>query len=403
MTKRWLVSLLLVVGLTLAPAASPAAEPSDLVVQVHDGNGRPVAEAIVHAGWEVEDDEKIPEDLFVARTNREGRVRLPGLPLDKTLWVLVERQGFAPEVRNLAPGAARTLRIGLRRGSVHTGQVVDELGRPVINAEVELAGEPFDLWVWNGPIFLLDLATIRTRTSSGGEFVFRDLPDGEYSLQARHPDFAPTTPRMLHTRAAGDVGRLVLRRGATLRGRVTDPEGRPLAGVAFWDINEAFAGPGPFPGYPPPRLTTGADGSFAVPHLPPDEDAELFACAPGFIPEWVTPEDPDSWVDVVLRPAARLRGRVLSPSGEPIENATVSATRIEESLDTGCFQIETPCSLGGPVQTDAQGRFELLVDEGRQALEAVAPGLAHWQGRVDWLQAGEVNEGFEIKLERGAP
>jgi protocatechuate 3,4-dioxygenase beta subunit len=337
--------------------SADVANPEDiapLLVRVMNGEGRPVAGATVRAVPEQTDPEKA-EPGIEEETSAEGVVRISGLPADRISRVLVERAGYTPELRSLVADATREVRIALRPGGLLVGQVVDEKGRPVPGAEVELAGSPFEEWGWESPSFLEHHATHRTRTGPAGRFRFRDLPAGQFELTIRHSEHATLiADRPVEGRTAGRLGTFVLRRGKTLAGTVTDAAGRPVAGARIWALPWSELGTR---GFPAPSTTTAGDGTFAVPHR--GQGIELWVCADGFLQQNATVVFPEEPVQVRLRPAGSVRGRVLGRDGSPVAGAVVGASRADGIMACGFSQIVTPCPQGEPATTDAEGWFHL--------------------------------------------
>jgi len=419
MKKRWLAVLLL----SLVPAVSRAAEPPSLRVQVVDGKGRAVAGAKVRAGNAPQDagqQRKVAETVVSATTSPIGMARLSGLPVDRALWVLVERRGFTPMLRDtfLASGEpSRELRIVLRPGGTAVGRVVDEKGRPVAGAEVEIFGDSFGLPIYSGqlppdplhpdladlgfyprpffPSFLRETTRHRTRTGLAGRFRFHDLPEGAFELTIRHPSFVPFRgDNPIQGDQSGGLGRFVLRRGDDLRGLVTDPEGRPIAGVPLWAVTELTERGGA----PPPSATTGPDGAFVIPHLPPGV-LHLYACGPGYLHEETTVRYLDEPVRLTLEPAAALRGQVLGPEGRPLAGVRLS-TVTSGFLTSPNGALWTPCAESWSASSDAEGRFEVgPLEPDWYDLTAEADGMR--TGAIENLlvQAGETVEGIEIRMQ----
>lgn len=414
MTKRWLVLILVLTGLTFLPVISGAAELPPLLVHVMDQSGRPIGKAEVRAGNapsdRVEGREAV-ETIVSAETSTLGIARLSGLPADRNVWVLIERPGFTPEVQDvlLLPGEPpRELRVILRPGGTAVGRVLDEKGRPVAGAEVEISGDPFGISMRpvygepqdlsHLPSFLLETARHRTRTGPGGRFRFHDLPEGPFDLTIRHPLHAPfLSEHPITGGVAGPLGRFILRRGQTLTGTVTDASGRPVAGARIWNQLDLAGGES----VPPPVVTTGADGSFTIRG---QEPREVVICAEGFLKEKVRIDFPEDPVQVRLNPATTIRGRVLGPEGEPLAGVEVHPSGA--GWLTTCIPSPDdppPCATNVPGTTDAEGRFVIgPLTPDWYTLWARKPGFV--DGSVERLRsaAGVAVEGVEIRLGRGA-
>ena len=184
-------------------------------------------------------------------------------------------------------------------------------------------------------------------TDERGRWSSDRMPEDLTALRVRysHPDYIsdniytqPFTPAALRDGSAV----LVLKRGLTLEGRVTDAEGKPTAGADVMQGQDRVAS------NPPPATKTDADGRYHFGGVKPGE-LVLTARAKGFAPDLrrlqITPEVKTA--DFTLEPGNVLRGRVVDTDGNPIAGAGVA-------MDTwrGCR------TLAMRVSTDSEGRFE---------------------------------------------
>lgn len=400
-TKRSLAALCCLLWGLAVPALAEEAAP--LLVRVTDGDGKPVAGATVRASPQQNLLDKPGVRLPVVRveTAADGTARLSGLPADRTLWVLAESQGHAPELRSLPVGSLREMRLPLGPGRLLVGQVVDEKGRPVAGAEVTLAGTPFPLVSDSIHHLLSHQGRHQVRTGPAGRFRFRDLPDGLFELSILHPDYAILDDEQaVEGSAIGRLGTFVLRQGTVLRGTVTGADGSPVAGARVWALSrteqrasdEAFA---------PPSATTADDGSFSIPGRPSGQKLDFWVCADGFLQEWSSIDFPEDPVQVRLLPAASIHGRVLGPDGSPLAGARVSACEGEEMGGCG-NRVATPCLEGEPATSDAEGRFHLArLSPAWYTVTAQAPGLVNAEVSPVRAAAGEPME-VEIRFPEGA-
>ncbi len=152
-------------------------------------------------------------------------------------------EALAAEERKEIPAWAR------REPNVVKGRVVDENGEPLAGAEVTLY--LYDMGVASPDESETQRLATRT-TGDDGEFRFDDAIDVAQAFPGGLPDDRfPTPPTRVvavvgratgrapawnnSTASAvvrdGDAGQLVLKPAATLRGRVTGPEGQPVAGA----------------------------------------------------------------------------------------------------------------------------------------------------------------------------
>ncbi|HJL34977.1 MAG TPA: carboxypeptidase regulatory-like domain-containing protein, partial [Polyangiaceae bacterium LLY-WYZ-15_(1-7)] len=199
-----------------------------------------------------------------------------------------------------------------------------------------------------------------------GTFVFSALPPPPWRLGVDHPEHAPVE-RVVAT-GEGEQ-RITLAEGGTVRGRVVDPwSEEPLAGVSVRLEGETLSR----------TLPTDAEGRFAAERLP--RGRYLVALElPGRLPieEEVTLEGEE--VEVELRPeeGGELRGQVVDVLGDAVEGATVRAGR-----------GEAEGRAAGEAESDAAGRFAMLLPPGLHAVLAEHP------------RAGRA-EGPRVRVERG--
>jgi RNA polymerase sigma factor (sigma-70 family) len=187
----------------------------------------------------------------------------------------------------------------------------------------------------------------------------------------------------------------------TVRGRVLDPDGKPLAGAEVllapptWGATEKAERVA--------RATTGTDGRFrftADPSAFPKFTA-LVAAAPGYGPDW-TDATATTKGEVTLRLVKDVPvvGRVLTLEGQPAPGATVRVLRLEAPADGDLTpviqewnpdgnrvsgrlgkQLYRPAWVGiaSPVTADTDGRFRLtgLGGERVAVLRVEGPTIAH--------------------------
>lgn len=233
------------------------------------------------------------------------------------------------------------------------GRVLDPGGIPLAAARVEARS--------------LDGA-LRAVGQSDADGGFRlDAPAGALVVVARCAGWLDgrSLPVALRAGDAAHVGDVRLALGATLAGRVVDAAGRPVEGARVQVDGER-------------HVVSEADGVFEVTGLPAGETT-LVASAAGGLPSEplrcvVTGPAAGAvrGVELRLRGAPRLRGRVLGPDGRPVAGARVA--RLGD--------------LDAAIATGADGAFELAGERAGEPLLVTAPGLA--AARVDATQPLEV-------------
>jgi protocatechuate 3,4-dioxygenase beta subunit len=223
-----------------------------------------------------------------------------------------------------ASGPAPGLQLVLYRGSTASGRVVDPAGQPVGGAEIELEhANPAGRWTPE---------VYAAQAGGDGAFVVQHLPPGRFSLSVHHPGFATTVvPRieLASTSNRIDLGTVILAAGATIRGRVVDSGGRPIAGAkaslrALRQPREVsyFSAAGRALH---PSGDTDQDGNFQFGDLGRDEPFDLEVTKSGYLAAWrhrVTAPTSES-LRVELGAARSLRGRVVDAGRNPAAGAIV--------------------------------------------------------------------------------
>lgn len=288
-----------------------------------------------------------------------------------TWWTLGEQQQADPH-----DGQQRS-----ERAAMLSGQVVDDVGRPVAAARVS-AGES------------------EVTANEHGEFSFRELAPGTHHLDVLVDDY--TWP------GRGDQGRatvslepeetaegieLVVQRPASVSGRVV-ANGEGVEGVTVsLSYLEApgIEGTSLDPFVVEEAATTGDDGRFTLTDISPGrlevvaDDGEGYAESE---PIELQPGEESREVLVDLQPTGVLEGQVVDEGGEPLD---AELTMIPAYTDDVSHQFQL---------TEGDFRIEQL-EEGGYALEVDAEGF-----RTERLEAVSVPSGsttsVQVQLEESA-
>ncbi|MFT3772036.1 MAG: sigma-70 family RNA polymerase sigma factor [Minicystis sp.] len=200
--------------------------------RVVDAGGAPVAGALVRAEPEDRGREALHPSAQ-ALSDPAGRFTLEGLDAG-SYAVTAAHAGFAPARDRVSAGAADVV-LGLRRGGVLAGRVIDaEGGAPLPAFTVIVARR-------EGPVKEITVA-VRSVIDPDGRFTIPDLDPGEYRLRANAHAHAPTRPVDVivpEPPAEGRPVELALGRGARLTGKVIDAGGAPIE-LARISIENAF-------------------------------------------------------------------------------------------------------------------------------------------------------------------
>ncbi len=322
------------------------------------GDGRPFAGTIWLDRADAEDRFRAPADRLASPVDPEGRFGFGGLEPGR-----VTLQAFEPGRLWVASPAIALPRDGeylfdVDAGTtVLAGRVVAALtGRPVAGAAVTAASGGAD-WAY---------ACRRAETDAGGLFRIPVLP-GLVRIDARAPGFGPEERDI----PGGTRGvEIALFPAAAVSGTVRSAEDRrPVAGVPvhlqpcgrYGDEDQAFA-------------VSDAAGRFSVAELPPGE-YRVLAWGAEWVPAPLADRGADGLGDLVVhvgpgearavellvRPATAVEGRVLDAAGAPAGGVDV---RVHAVSNWAC---SAPPDL-----------FETTSDgEGRFRVDGLVPGWAY--------------------------
>ncbi|HEX4954921.1 MAG TPA: carboxypeptidase regulatory-like domain-containing protein [Thermoanaerobaculia bacterium] len=386
--------------LALRPAASLAGE-------VVDEKGAPVRGAIVTLG---------PEGRLTAHraiSTADGRFHIRGVP--PGFWPLLSASapGFVGKplvVEGLESGEPVTgLRLVLTAQRAGFGLVVDPEGRPVAGAEVYVTARPSGA----------EERELRMGTEPGapvvsaeeGRFRVEALPPAQrLEVIARAEGFAPAIEADREVDAGRgplDLGTLRLGPEAVVSGRVVDRSGLPVAGARVgYRLSRGL--PGLTQGTPRPIRAllprfTDEEGRFRFGELPSGARISVWVEHDDYLS--ATTEDvevplPDSPLEVVLEPAARLLGRVVAAGGEPIAGAEVEVDPVSPLPPE--LRRSRPWRAAR-ARTDEEGRFEVKkLAGGPYRVAASARSYLPASPRTIEVPAGSKVEGFDLVLSKGA-
>ncbi|HEX5138273.1 MAG TPA: sigma-70 family RNA polymerase sigma factor [Planctomycetota bacterium] len=234
-------------------------------------------------------------------TDEEGRFELHGVVEGRAdqLEIMDPRfvQDWRAKVPDLAPDEVG---IAVRRVGSVSGSIVDEEGRPVAGAVVRVVSAQEQRW------FGMDAeAPDRPASDEHGVFRIAAGPASDVCVRALKPGFLPGRTESFAIADAQELTGLVIRleRGAVLRGRVSDPAGRPVAGASIGALGQdAF---------------TDEEGSFALGGLKEGPTSVYVSCF-GYQTRIVQAAVGEDSLSVVLEPSLTFRGRLRTADGGPL-------------------------------------------------------------------------------------
>lgn len=339
-----------------APTARPTPAPKPVLEGTVKGpDGKPLDQALVLVR---PSRSQVSEATLHARTDAAGHFRIE-LASAGPQEVRVESKGLAARrLEKVPPGTP--LAIALTRGATLEGTVRDSQGgAPVAGARVTARD--------HSALFALGVAepgigVVEATAGAKGQFRLEGLAPGLQTVtaRARGHGFARRNDVRAGTRLD-----LTLVPGATLFGRVTGPEGQPVAralvsvqadapSMALENAPEATDSSGQF------EIMGLAAGTYALTVRHKDYAP---AAAVGLSVE----SEGQTRSDITLGAGSRVTGRLLSPDSKPL-GGRVNLRELDGR--------PAPWAMAGLVSgvARADGRFELRLGPAAYALEAVARG-----------------------------
>ncbi|HVA47352.1 MAG TPA: carboxypeptidase-like regulatory domain-containing protein [Pirellulales bacterium] len=371
--------LISIIALQLAAplcSAQPRPRPKEvgttgkMRIVVVDSDERPVAKADIHVS--VWTDEAFDHNRDYV-TDAAGKVEVK---LPKTLTILriwASRDSYVPLFANWWPQFQDNgfpipdeYTFRLADGSVIGGVLKNADGQPIAGAKVEVMHVDRVDTMKERPLVNTWLAfggDARV-TDAHGCWTLDNVPPDEEAqvrLKISHPDYIndqswgemqqrqDVTMEQLRAKTAV----ITMQRGINVSGRVTEANGKPIAGavVVFGDHPYSQEGS--------QEVLTDEDGKYRLPPLPA-RPTTVTVVAEGWMPQLrrieITPENPS--VDFQLRPGKMLRLRFIDSSGKPIPKVFIGIAnwRGGESL----YNNKHPNVLDTkiPLYSDERGIYE---------------------------------------------
>ena len=200
-----------------------------------------------------------------AFTDAAGEFRISGRRAGDVVKLTVARAGYATvELSGVAVNPEKPLVVVLHPASLLAGRVVDEDGGPVsgvlLTAVSQRAIAAGTMMITKGPV-------VQARSRDDGSFALQGVEPGRVELTASGPGWQ-TVELALQVSAGKDLEsvEVVLRKAATLSGRVSGIDGSPVVGAEI--SRQEPEQPGVIT-YSAPLATTDGDGLYRIDGLPP--------------------------------------------------------------------------------------------------------------------------------------
>jgi RNA polymerase sigma factor (sigma-70 family) len=365
------------------------------VVKNHDGRAITGATVIIKARAGADDS---PDWTWVSgakvTTDTQGRWRYGEMPSGwRNVYITVTHPDYVPTFmqREIPTPSdlmlkARKAEMTLDEGLALVGRVVDVNGRPLAGAKIGLGSDR--------RIMQSDFPS--TTADAEGRFRFGHVPSGTHTVTAQSPGRAPELADVVVAPGMKPV-ELRLGPGHLIRGRVINPEGKPLDGVTVqamdWKRHSSLDW----------MTKTDARGRFTWDSAP-KEPVFLTLTRPGYtmVGQREFQADKDE-TNVTLYPPLRVRGKVTDArTGQAIERFTVvhgnyyrHANR-DGTLDTVHWEGS------GPRTEFTGGNYEVeysLATVAAVAMRVEAVGYKPAMSQPFKMESGDV--AFDARLEPG--
>ncbi len=338
-------------------------------------------------------------------TGENGRVLFAAVHAGRD-WILnVEGKGFAPvEMKGVvvkSRGTTDLLDLLLGAQAVLRGRVLDGKGQPIPGAAVSAyVGGTLDMS--SGIIVAMTQSALtfptpteEVKTDERGQFTLGTLtPGASYELKTKRSGYAFSVQTNLVVSPEKTSGQLtiILQPSATLKGKVVDEEGRPVADAAVIALEDAgamggFGRGGAGLGTMKKDFTRSkADGTFVLDTLNRNQAYRFGVSAASRAPVFdsqPTTMDADLTRDFTLVRGGSLAGKVTdAQTGAPIEGARVVAI-VGNMAMMGPRMGRTPGGAGGggggggagpTADSSASTQIALTAADGTFRLDGLRPG-----------------------------
>ena len=339
-----------------AAPANVAPEIATLRAKVSDAAGAPIEGAEILVVRRGANEEVRTTSL---KTDARGQIELSRPESQFAVQVFAYKAGLALQRAYLFPD--KDIAITLKTGATATGKVVDADGKPVAGARVELtrlllgSDDEADIRLRN--VSLKDVndsaleRAFAVQTNANGIWEMGDLPVGSIGyFQLNDARFVRDEKFGTPTKTSQIVPDLTATAGANLKGRVINPDGKPVAGAR---INIEVDEKNSRSKYA--NTVTAKDGTYSLASLPAGEakiqvNSPDAALAPTNIKgvKIVTGQTATA-PEIRLNAGVLLTGKVLDEaSKKPVEGASVmaagdfgNATSTKTGVD-GTYQVRVP-------------------------------------------------------------
>ncbi len=308
-------------------------------------------------------------------TDARGAWRCDVVPEDlPRVWVRLSHPNFLRDLVYRNPPIEklrdRSDVMVMEQGVPLEGMVLDEQGRPIAGARV-MRGTPINPSLYE-----------ETTTDAEGRFRYAHVPPGDILVIVQAPGRAPDL-KTLRTSDEAQSREFRLKLGHTIRGRVLDVKGQPVAGVkVVFDEWRGYRGILKLEG------TSDADGRLRIDDAPEDV-MTLSAQKPGYMLNFRIAARPGQETAVTMRPEQKVSGAVVDTvTRRPIPKFTLKRILVlpknvpppgppDESVFQGGkyeIKITNPSFEGHRLRVEAEGyqpaeSRPIGINEGDQSID----------------------------------
>ena len=304
-------------------------------------------------------------------TGPDGSFTLSGLAAGSTRVMLRKEDSLINEQRSFT-APARDITIELPIGGTIRGRVVEKgASKAITSFQVGVSASRS-----GGGMVMMSSPLLKSFTAEDGSFTLENVPSGSMNLVANAPGFAPARMNVSveEGKALDDVV-VELEAGVRLTGRVTGPNGAPLADATVGvqpSPTGSFAMTGSLR-----RTSTDANGEYSLDGLLAGEETIQFQ-HPKYngTTKNVVLKGRETKLDAQLEGGTKVTGMVVTDAGAPVADAEV------EAFGGGD---------GGRARTNAGGTFEM---------ESMRPGRYRFSASKAGYAEGVMSD---VDISAGAP